>query len=310
MIERCRPAGPQSVTGRVATILREVATRPDRSMTDVARAAGLSPSTTHRLLGELVATRLVHRSPEGRYRIGTAARPALGHAGMPIPATALECVTGADRAAAAVRTHVTAALDDLASITGLHARFGVWHERGVSVLDRAGGRGPRVGMPGLGVLPVHATAVGRALLAHAPPADVLRVMTSRLPAYTDSTVTTPDALAAALAAVRTRGVAVVRREWRADESAVAVPVFGPAGVVAALELTGGTLPFAAAAAGGAFPLIAAAPALVVAARALGRRLADDPAALPSGIGPEPLRWPVDPTASTLYLVGTTARSTP
>ena len=91
--------------------------------------------------------------------------------------------------------------------------------------------------------------------------------------------------------MRARGVAVVRGEWRADESAVAVPVFGPAGVVAALELTGRAFPLAAVAAG-PFPLAAAAPALVVAARALGRRLADDPVALPSGTGPEPLRWPV------------------
>jgi hypothetical protein len=33
MIERCRPAGSRSVTGRVAAILREVAARPDRSVT-------------------------------------------------------------------------------------------------------------------------------------------------------------------------------------------------------------------------------------------------------------------------------------
>jgi hypothetical protein len=94
-------------------------------------------------------------------------------------------------------------------------------------------------------------------------------------------------------------VAVVRREWRADESAVAVPVFGPAGVVAALELAGGPPAFAAPTAGGALPLTAAAPALVVAARALARRLADDPLMLPSGTGPAPLLWPVDPTAPTL-----------
>lgn len=269
MIERCYPAGSRSVAARVEAILRAVAACPDRSVTDVARRTELPYSTTHRLLAELVTARLMQRSPGGRYRIGPAAGPALGHAGGPIPAAALGCVTGADRAAA-VRTHVTAALDDLASITGLHARFGVWHERGVSFLDRSGGRGPGLCVPGLDVLPVHATAVGRVLLAHAPPADVRRVLTGRLPAYTDGTVTTPHALAAALAAVRARGVAVVRREWRADESAVAVPVFGPAGVVAA--------------------------------RALGRRLADDPVALPSGTGPAPLRWPVDPTAHALSLV--------
>jgi hypothetical protein len=54
-------------------------------------------------------------------------------------------------------------------------------------------------------------------------------------------------------AVRASGVAVVRREWRADESAVAVPVLGPLGVVAALELAGSTPTFAA-------PAAAATPA--------------------------------------------------
>jgi DNA-binding IclR family transcriptional regulator len=297
MIERCGLAGPRSVAARVAAVIRAVAAGTDRSVTDVARCAELPLSTTHRLLAELVAARLLQRGPGRRYRIDPVGWPDLGLAAGPTPVTALGCVTGAHRAAT-VRAHVAAALADLASITGLRARFGVWHERGVSFLDRPGGRGTEVCVPGLGVLPVHATAVGRALLAHAPPADVRRVLAGRMPAYTDSTVTTPDALAAALVAVRARGVAVVRREWREDESAVAVPVFGPGGVVAALELTAGAFPLAAVA-GGAFPLTAAAPALVVAARALGRRLAENPMALPSGTGPAPLRWPVDPTAPTL-----------
>jgi hypothetical protein len=34
-----------------------------------------------------------------------------------------------------------------------------------------------------------------------------------------------------------------------------------------------------------------------AARALGRRFADQPTLLPTGTGPTPLRWAVDPTAS-------------
>lgn len=302
MIERCRPVGPRSVTGRVAAILREVAARPDRSVTEVARRVELPVSTTHRLLGDLVAARLVQRGPGGRYRIGPpgASIPAAALEGVPTAAKAPKGVTGAD-SVAAVRTHVTAALDDLVAITGLRARFGVWHGRGVSVLDRRRrptGRGPG---PGLDVVPVHATALGMALLAHAPPSELRRVLARGLPAYTDATVTTPDALAAALAVVRARGVAVVRREWREDESAVAVPVFAPGGVVAALELAGGAFPLAAVAAG-PFPLTAAAPALIVAARALGRRLAENPTALPSGRGPEPLRWPGDPTAPALSLV--------
>jgi len=207
-------------------------------------------------------------------------------------------VAGAD-SVAAVRTHVTAALDDLAAITGLRAPFGVWHERGVSVLDRAGGRGPRVCMPGLDVVPVHATAVGRALLAHAPPSELRRFLARGLPAYTDATVTTPDALPAVLGVVRARGVAVVRREWREGESVVAVPVFGPGGVVAALELTAGAFPLAAVWPGPSRPPPRRPSSWP---RALGRRLVENPMALPSGTGPEPLRWPGNPTAPALSLV--------
>ena len=294
MIERCHPAGPRSVTARVVAVLRSVAAGPDRSLTDVARSAALPVSTTHRLLAELVGAQVLQRGPEGRYRIG-AGGPVLGLDAALDTAEARTVGTVADRVAA-VRTHVAASLDDLASITGLRARFGVWHEDGVSCLDRAGGRGPGACVSGLRLLPLHATAMGRALLAHAPPADVHRVLADRLPGYTDDTVTAPEGLAAALVAVRANGVAVVRREWRADESAVAVPVFGPAGVVAALELAGPTPAFAVPAVGGTRPLTAAATALVVAARALGRRLADDPGVLPSGTGPTPLHWPVDPTA--------------
>jgi DNA-binding IclR family transcriptional regulator len=282
MIDWHHPSARRSVSGRVAAIIRAIAARPDQSMTEVARCAELPVSTTHRLLRDLVAARLVQRGPEGRYRLGPGGGPTLGAAARPQSAVE-RCI--------AVRELVAAALDDLAVITGLRARFGVWQERGVSFLDRAGGRGAGVCVPGLAVVPVHATAMGRALLAHAPPVEVRRVLTGRLPAYTDDTVTTPDALAATLAAVRTRGVAMVHREWRSDESAVAVPVFGPAGVVAALELTGE-----------AFPLAPVVPALVVGGRALGRRLADDPVTLPSGTGAEPLRWPVDPTAPALSLV--------
>ena len=295
MIEQYRATGGRSVTARVAAILHAVAARPDRSLTEVARSAELPLSTTHRLLTDMVATHLLQRGPGGRYRIGPA--DGLAPALKDLPAAAVGAPTAAV-GFGAVRTHIADALDDLASISGLRARFGVWHERGVSVLERPGGRGRWPSVSGLRVLPVHATAIGRAMLAHAPSDEVLRVLGHRLPAYTDDTVTEPKVLAAAVAAVSANGVAVVRQEWRGDESAVAVPVFGPNGVVAALELVGGPSAFAAAPEGGTLPLTAAAPALVVGARALGRRLAEYPTVLPSGRVPAPLRWPVDPTAPT------------
>ena len=89
MIERCYPAGSRSVAARVAAVIRAVAARTDRSVTEVARCAELPLSTTHRLLAELVAARLLQRSPGRRYWIGPAGGPDLGVAGAPIPVTAL-----------------------------------------------------------------------------------------------------------------------------------------------------------------------------------------------------------------------------
>jgi hypothetical protein len=82
-------------------------------------------------------------------------------------------------------------------------------------------------------------------------------------------------------------MAVAIRELPVDDWAVAIPLFGPNGVVASLEVSGtGALP----------PLRTLAPVLRYAALALGRRLAEHPQLLPKGTGPTPLRWYIDPTA--------------
>jgi DNA-binding IclR family transcriptional regulator len=87
-------------------------------------------------------------------------------------------------------------------------------------------------------LPVHPTAVGRALLAFAPASVVEMTILRGLRAYTPHTVTAPDRFRRALAVVRLTRVAVTRFELEATACGVAVPVFGPGGdLVAAIELT-------------------------------------------------------------------------
>jgi hypothetical protein len=49
----------------------------------------------------------------------------------------------------------------VAAVSGLRARFGVWHDWGMSYLGRSGARQPAVCV-GIGVVPAHATALGRA----------------------------------------------------------------------------------------------------------------------------------------------------
>jgi hypothetical protein len=183
---------------------------------------------------------------------------------------------------------ITSTVSDLTEVTRSRVRFGVWHGCGsVSYIERSFRRRAVTGSSESGVLPVHAAAMGRAMLAFAPEREIRRVLAQRLHSYTDRTITSADALQKTLMATRSCGMAVAIRELPVDDWAVAVPLFGPNGVVASLEVSGsGALP----------PLRTLAPVLRYAALTLGRRVAEHPQLLPKGTGPTPLRWYINPTA--------------
>jgi DNA-binding IclR family transcriptional regulator len=141
------------------------------------------------------------------------------------------------------------------------------------------------------VLPAHATALGKAILAHAPSGVLEDVIRRGLPAFTPFTRTTARELRRDLASVRSSGVAVSRQEWREGEYAVAAPVFGPDGtVIGALDLVVDEM---------ADRLRDVRAAMAIATRVLSRQLAADPRALPCGSGAAPLRWRADPTSAAL-----------
>jgi DNA-binding IclR family transcriptional regulator len=267
----------RSASGKIAAIMLEVSGEPGLTLTDVARRTGLPVSTTHRLLSELVEGRLLVRNSDGAYTVCRALR---GH-------------VGSREHAAQARSQVNLVLEDLAVTARSRARFGVWqgNELGVSYLECAvtGGRGRC--SAGLTILPAHATALGKALLAHAPPPVVQDVVDRGLPSYTPHTLTSAWQLHAALAATRRKGMATSRWELRDGECAVAVAVSGLEGrVVGALELAVDDL---------ANALHDARLLLVVAARGLSRQLALTPGAMPTGSGREPLSWRADPTSAAL-----------
>jgi DNA-binding IclR family transcriptional regulator len=267
-------SGRRSASGKISAIMLEVSGGPGLTLTDVARRTGLPVSTTHRLLGELVEGRLLVRDSDGLYTV----------------CRELRGLVGSRERAAQARSQVSLVLEDLGIATGLRARFGVWNELGVSYLERAD-RGSGRCSSGLTILPAHATALGKALLAHAPPSVVQEVIDRGLPSYTPHTLGTAWQLHAALAATRSKGMAISRWELREGECAIAVPVFGPHGaVIAALELAVDNL---------ANGLRDARLLLVVAARGLARQLAFNAGALPTGTGRAPLQWRADPTSAAL-----------
>lgn len=85
---------------------------------------------------------------------------------------------------------------------------------------------------------VHATALGKALLAFSPPEAIQRRLQRPLPRRTDRTITDPGLLAEELARVRGRGVAEDHGENELGARCVAAPIFDhDGGVIGAISVS-------------------------------------------------------------------------
>jgi DNA-binding IclR family transcriptional regulator len=145
--------------------------------------------------------------------------------------------------------------------------------------------------------------MGKALLAFSPPALVDMFLGRGLTAYTPFTLTAPDRFRRALAMTRLSRLAVARWELEPDRSALAVPVFGPGGRVAAaieVRVDDPTVEI---------PTVR--PALVIAGRSLTRELSAGPdLAARGGLRPQAARPGHAGAASTvrkLHHTGNTVR---
>jgi IclR family transcriptional regulator, acetate operon repressor len=189
--------------------------RPEWAEHEVARELALPTSTTHRLLRSLQGRGYVARSRMGRYRLGPAAvalgRRASDHALSPSLRSALERV---------------------ADETGETAFVGVRDPGGggLLILDRI--ESPhrlRLALDIGHVIPLHAGAASKALLAHLAPAEIEQVVAGPLPRVGPATITDRAALLRDLESVRRRGHACSREEATEGGWAVASPVLGSDG---------------------------------------------------------------------------------
>lgn len=212
----------QSVADKFAAIVRAFGHGDVHSLTQLAMSAGLATSTTHRLANEMVTHGILDRTEDGCYRAGTRLQ-GLGreHRFTPDLAVRGPIVVG-----------------DLAEATQLRCRLGILRELKVHYIEKVPGHLPVTGFGWGATIPVHASALGRALLAYSSRGEIELLVFQGLFPYSARTVTTPRQLRRELAIVRATGVSVVRGELESGVDAVAIPVFaGPDRPVAALELT-------------------------------------------------------------------------
>lgn len=195
---------------------------PRLTLSQAAQRAGLPLPTAHRLVGELVAGGALVRRPDGEYVVGRR----LWRVGLLAPAE-----TGLREVAAPF-------LNDLHAATRATLHLAVRDRHEVLYLERLSGRTSVPVVSTVGTrLPMHATGVGKVLLAHAPD-DVVDVVMANLTRVTPYSVTQPRRLREQLAAVRRDGWATTVEEMTLGACSVAVPVRAGADgpVVAALGI--------------------------------------------------------------------------
>jgi DNA-binding IclR family transcriptional regulator len=243
----------RSVTSRALAVLDAFhSTAPRLTLSEIGERSGMPLTTVHRLLAELTAWGALARRADGRYEIGRK----LWDLGLLAPVQ-LEL----RQVAAPFLLDVHTATRDtvhLAVREGLRALYveRISGRESVPVVSQVGSR-----------LPLHATGVGKVLLASAPEEvaeEALRSPTRE----TRHTVVEPGRLRRELTEIRRRGFARTTEEMSLGTASVAVPI--------TVELsTGGVV-------AGALGIVVPShrrdparlvPVLKVAARGIGRELA-------------------------------------
>jgi len=239
----------RSVTSKVVAILLTFRGGNEHSLTEIARRPCLPVSTVHRLASELAGWGVLERTEESKFRVGLPIKT-MGSRRVDTPAI----IESARRA-----------LEDLVTAVGTSARLGILTDTCVAYIEKRCDHSPVTTFAQTPRLPLHATALGKALLAFCPADVVDAIIGDGLKTYTPNTLTDPELLRRSLASIRLTKVAISRWELEPGVSGVAVPVFGVGGMaVAALGLDVPNL---------RTDLRLASSVLTVAARGMSRELA-------------------------------------
>jgi DNA-binding IclR family transcriptional regulator len=208
-----------NAAGRLLAVLDAFGPRSRAlSLSEISRRSGLSLSTTHRLVHELLSWGALERDSNGRYSIGV---------------RLLELAALAPRGLD-LREAAFPILDDLHHRTRGNVHLGVRNGLEVVYVEaiRACATHPTNGRIG-DRWPMHATGTGLILLAFAERELQEEALRRPLERFTPLTITDPAELRRKLAQVRQSGYAIAVGQITLPDVVVAVPVYDPFGDLAA-----------------------------------------------------------------------------
>ena len=221
------PVGPGSTQAYYATRTLqalEPLTFNDLSCPQVAAALQIHPRTARRLLLRLAADGYIEQTFDNRRRYRATLR--LAALGCQVIAHAELPRIAAPRVA------------EIHAQTGAIAHLMIPSYRGVACVVHCGDHGAaQLPEPMLRELvPAHATAAGKVLLAFRQPWRK-SILARPLPRYTERTITSPLDIERAATQIRTLGYAIDHGEYRSATHGIAAPVLVRGDVLAALALS-------------------------------------------------------------------------
>jgi len=210
-------SGQVQVLGRALSIMNLLAQADGGlTLTEIAQAAGLAPSTAHRLLTSLESERYVRFDGEARlWSVGVQAF--IAGSGFLKTRNVVQMA----------RPHMRTLMERSGETVNLAVE-----DQGQAVyLSQVECREMMRSFARLGArVPMHASGVGKALLSAMADGDVARALSRHgLPPLTPRTLTTADTLRADLAGIRSRGYAVDDEEHAVGLRCVAAVVFNEHG---------------------------------------------------------------------------------
>ncbi|TDE15068.1 IclR family transcriptional regulator [Jiangella asiatica] len=217
--------GTQSVERALSLLSAFTEEHPERRISELVAETGLGQSTVSRLVGALVNLGyLTHHGRSGLYGVG--------------PRVITLAGIGLNQSPVHQQSRQLA--QNLAASLGLGVNVAERHDTGLFYLCHfEGANAPRpstlIGRGG----PLHATAMGKALISELTADEVSALIGTEYARYTPHTITSFPELTAALRDVRERGYATEQEELAFGRACIAAPIRDRSGrIVAALSVSG------------------------------------------------------------------------